>query len=83
MTLIAYLILGRDRLEISLLAGPGTYKVSDLFLGGNTALARYNAVAITDPTGERGVVVTEMFATTAAAHTSTTIEGGQPHLLFS
>ena len=83
VTLIANFILGRDHLDIALLAGSGTYTVSDLFLGGNAALAQDNAVAITDPTGERGVVVTGMFATTAAAHISTTIEGGQPHLLFS
>jgi hypothetical protein len=83
VTLIANVILGRDHLDIALLAGSGNRKVSDLFLGGNAALAQDNAMAITDPTGERGVVVTGVFATTAAAHISTAIEGGQPHLLFS
>jgi hypothetical protein len=59
-----------------LLNGSGAYKVSDLFLGGNAAV-------ITDPTGERGVVLTGMFASTAALHISTANEGGNIHLLFS
>ena len=82
VTLIDNFVFGRDTLDM-FLNGSGGYKVTDLFLGGNAALAADNAAVITDPTGERGVVLTGMFASTAELHISTTLESGVPHLLFS
>jgi hypothetical protein len=82
VTLIDNFVFGRDTLDM-LLTGSGGYKVTDLFLGGNAALAQDNAAAITDPTGQHGVVLTGMFVETAALHLSTAIEGGNAHLLLS
>ncbi len=82
VTLIDNFVFGRDSLDM-LLTGSGGYKISDLFLGGNSVLAQDNAAVITDPTGQYGVVLTGMFAETAALHLSSAIEGGNAHLLFS